>query len=74
MLGRDQIANRLLQRYQLRVEPHMLEYLSRRLQSPGSGVPVIGGESRTGVPIRLMIDPTQLSSDGESSPGADVAP
>jgi len=73
MLGPEDIAKRLLQRYQLRVEPHMLDYLSRRLQSPGESVPVIGGESRTGVPIRLMIDPQQLSSDAGLSRGTDVA-
>ena len=73
MLGPEEIAKRLLQRYQLRVEPHMLDYLSRQLQSRGGEVPIIGGESRTGVPKRLMIDPQQLASDAAVSPGADVA-
>ena len=53
----------MLESYGLRVEPHMGDYVARRLKQAGDALrelPVIGGEARTGMPIRKMIDLAQL--------------
>ena len=52
-----------LKHYNLRVEPEMERYVARQLAA-GRALPVIGGESRTGAPVRMMIDPAQLLADG----------
>jgi hypothetical protein len=39
----------------------MHEYLERRA-SDGQPFPLIGGNARTGLPLRLMIDPAQLKT------------
>jgi len=51
----------LLNRFGVRVEPHMSAYVQRRLSDRGP-LPVIGGDARTGRPVRLMIDPAQLTA------------
>ena len=59
----EQIRERMLQAYGLRVEPQMSEYVARRLKQAGDALrelPVIGGEARTGMPIRKVIDLAQL--------------
>ena len=59
----EEIRKRMLQAYGIRVEPQMSEYVARRLRQAGdalSELPVIGGEARTGIPIRTMIDPAVL--------------
>ena len=51
----------VLNHYGLRLEPEMIRYATRRLQSLEQ-VDVIGGDSRTGVPRRQMIGRAILSS------------
>jgi len=57
------VQKRLLDFYGIRVEPEMGRYVLRRLQQAGGALrelPVIGGNARTGVPVRMMIDPAAL--------------
>jgi hypothetical protein len=56
----------MLDAYGIRVEPHMSEYVLRRLQQAGDALrelPVIGGEARTGIPVRIAIDLARLQQD-----------
>ena len=62
-MDREAIRQKMLESYGLRVEPHMSDYVARRLKQAGDALrelPVIGGEARTGMPIRKMIDLAQL--------------
>ena len=59
----EELRKRMLESYGIRVEPHMSAYVLRRLAQAGSALrelPVIGGEARTGTPVRRMIDLAQL--------------
>ena len=58
------VQQRVLDAYGIRVEPEMGRYLIRRLQQAAGAVrelPVIGGDARTGVPVRQFIDATQFA-------------
>ena len=62
MEARD-IEAQLLQLYGIRVDPQTSDYVLRQLANAGRALrelPVIGGEARTGAPLRLVIDPTSL--------------
>jgi hypothetical protein len=50
----------LLQQFDLRIEPEMSEYILRQLNSAAGSVPVIGGDARTGAPIRKIIPAQNL--------------
>lgn len=56
-----ELQQTLLNRFGIRVEPHMSAYVERRL-SDGATLPVIGGDARTGRPVRRMIDPAELTA------------
>ena len=60
----EAIRKRMLESYGIRVEPHMSDYVARRLKQAGdalSSFQVIGGDARTGIPVRTMVDPVQLT-------------
>jgi hypothetical protein len=46
----------------------MSKYALRRLEQGGASFPVMGGEARTGIPVRLLVDPAVLR---EHSPSVD---
>jgi hypothetical protein len=52
-----QIADLLLNRYQLRVQPEMAEFVLKRLTraSTGDTIPVMAGDARTGVAVRQLL-------------------
>jgi hypothetical protein len=53
-----------LRRIGIRVEPEMAEYLGRQMQQQQSGlgkVAVLGGDARTGVPVRRMVAVNELT-------------
>ncbi len=51
-----QIADLLLNRYQLRVQPEMAEFVLKRLSRASSDkIPVMGGDARTGVAVRQLL-------------------
>jgi hypothetical protein len=55
------IQRALLSQHGLRIDPAMGEYILANLRSSATGsVPVIGGDARTGVPVRTMIDLSKL--------------
>jgi hypothetical protein len=59
----EAIRKRMLDAYGIRVEPHMSDYVARRLKQAGDALrelPIIGGEARTGMPIRKIINLAQL--------------
>lgn len=58
-----ELQRRVLERHGIRVEPAMGEYVLRRLSQAGAALrelPIIGGDARTGLPIRATIDATAL--------------
>jgi hypothetical protein len=46
----------------VRVGPHTAEYAARQLTARGGGFYVIGGDARTGRPVRMKV-PAELLSD-----------
>jgi hypothetical protein len=59
----ERVRQRMLSEYDLRVEDEMSDYVARRLAAgePSlAALPVIGGNARTGMPTRLVIDPRKL--------------
>lgn len=60
--GEAQIRDVLLKRYGLRVQPEMAQYLLRQLSAAERGevVPLIGGDARTGMPMRQRIAIAEL--------------
>ena len=58
------VQQRMLDAYGIRVEPEIAGYVVRRLQQAGSALrelPVIGGDARTGIPVRRLVDATQFA-------------
>ena len=59
----EELRRRMLESYGIRVEPHMIDYVARRLKQAGDALrelPIIGGEARTGMPVRKVIDLARL--------------
>jgi hypothetical protein len=50
----------LRQHLRLRIEPEMCKYLLRRAADSDRPIAVIGGDARSGVPRREMLDPCLL--------------
>jgi hypothetical protein len=64
-VDRSEIERRMLSAYGVRVEPAMSEYIARRLAAAGAALrelPVIGGDARTGLPTRVVVDPSRLTA------------
>jgi len=62
----SELQRRLLQHYGLRVEDEMGHYVLRRLTQAGQALaelPVIGGDARTGMPLRISVSSTSLRAD-----------
>jgi hypothetical protein len=58
----EQVRKRMLDAYGVRVEPQMSEYVIRRMdQDALASMPIIGGDAKTGVPVRMSIDPAKLA-------------
>jgi hypothetical protein len=63
-----ELQQRVLEAYGIRVEPEMCRYVMKKLQQAGAALrelPVIGGEAKTGVPTRRLIDPAVLQMAGK---------
>jgi len=54
-----EVRTRMLAQFGLRIEPAMSEYVARQIgntaSSSGASFPVMGGDARTGVPVRRFI-------------------
>ena len=62
-MTQQEIQQRMLDAYGIRVEPQMSAYVARKLAAAGSALrelPVIGGDAKTGVPVRVMVEPAKL--------------
>ena len=61
-----EVQQALLKEYGIRVEPEMSQYVLRRLNAnaaPGrAAFAVMGGDARTGIPLRQLIDPEKLAA------------
>ena len=64
----EAIRKRMLESYGIRVEPQMSEYVLRRLKQAGDALGgggasfhVIGGDARTGMPVRTAVEPALLT-------------
>jgi hypothetical protein len=59
------VRKRILDRYGIRVEPAMSEYALRKLRAASAlrnaSFAIMGGDARTGIPVRQMINPSDLS-------------
>jgi hypothetical protein len=57
----EEVRNLLLTKLGLRIEPEMSRYVAAQLAHADGAVAVIGGDARTGRPIRQFIVPAELS-------------
>jgi hypothetical protein len=66
----SELQQHILDAYGIVVEPQMAKYVLRRLAQAGAALrelPVIGGTARTGVPVRMSIDPSRFVSPAGAS-------
>lgn len=55
------ISRTLLERYGLRVQRPVAQYVLDQLKNRSAGqIPVMAGDARSGVPVRRMIDTAEL--------------
>lgn len=55
-MSESEMASLVRQRYGLRIEPHMSRYVIQKLASPPPELAIIGGDARTGIPVRQLLD------------------
>ena len=66
----DQIRRAMVQQFNLRIGPHMTQYVRRHLLGGDAAqVPVMGGDARTGVAVRQIVA-LQALKDAADSHGA----
>jgi hypothetical protein len=59
-----EVRRRMLAQFGLRIEPAMSRYVVRQLeQAGGESFPVMGGDARTGMPVRRFIPAAALAGD-----------
>ena len=60
----QRIAKLLLDRYNIRIEPEMSEYLLSRLndRAAAGSIAIMGGNARTGVAIRQLVAANEIAS------------
>jgi len=64
-----EIRRRLIAQFGIRVEPEMSRYVLRRINSGGAGsIPIMGGDARTGVAVRTLIDFNDTATDAPTKP------
>jgi len=59
-----EVQRHFLHHLNLRIGPETAAYVLRRLDAnpSASAIPVIGGNARTGVPVRVLVDPSQIAT------------
>ncbi len=57
----EDVRRVLLTKLGLRVEPEMSRYLASRLEHSDEAIAIMGGDARTGTPVRRFITPLELS-------------
>jgi hypothetical protein len=63
-----EVRTRMLAQFGIRIEPEMSRYVLRRLAAPaGETFPIMGGDARTGVPVRRLIPAAAFDVTSSSS-------
>ena len=63
-----EVRKRMLAQFGIRIEPEMGNYVLRQLENRSvSSFPVMGGDARTGVPVRRMVPASAFSVVSSSS-------
>ena len=58
-----EVQRQFLHRLNLRIGPETAAYVLRRLDAESaSPIPVMGGNARTGGPVRILVDPSQIAA------------
>ncbi|MDP9172308.1 MAG: hypothetical protein M3O30_00380 [Planctomycetota bacterium] len=58
----SELQRRVLTQLNLRIEKNMTNYLGKKLAEGGRPFTIIGGDARTGVPRRQVIEPQSFLS------------
>ena len=58
-----EIRRRLIAQFGIRIEPEMSRYVLDRFQRGAGSIPVMGGDARTGVAVRAMVDLANATAD-----------
>ena len=63
---------RVLAQFGIRIEPAMSRYIVRQLEQPAGAAPfpIMGGDARTGVPVRRFIPPAALAGNRAAAAGS----
>ena len=67
------VRKRMLAQFGIRIEPAMSAYVLRQLAQqagPGASFPVMGGDARTGVPVRRSIPVAAFAAAAADRDGA----
>ena len=59
-----EVQKQFLHRLNLRIGPETAAYVLRRIDADPSAsvLPVMGGNARTGVAVRVLVDPSQITA------------
>jgi hypothetical protein len=63
----SELQARVRERLGLRIEPKMRQYIERRLAESTGPFAVMGGDARTGVPRRMMVEPRLLLDEASGA-------
>ncbi len=59
----EDVRRRMLAQFGIRIEPAMSRYVLRQLKDPAMQTfPIMGGDARTGVPVRRLIPASAFES------------
>ena len=61
-----EIRRRLIAQFGIHIEPEMSRYVLRRVNGGGGAIPVMGGDARTGVAVRKLVDFDATTDDRAS--------
>jgi hypothetical protein len=51
-----EIRRRLIAQFGIRIEPEMSRYVLDKLKTGAGEIPIMGGDARTGVPVRTLVN------------------
>ena len=58
-----EIRQRLIAQFGIRIEPEMSRYILGRMRAGAGGIPIMGGDARTGVAVRTIVDLNNSTGD-----------
>jgi hypothetical protein len=67
-MGSEEIEKALLEKHGLRITPAMGEYIITQLKSSPAEIPIIAGDAKTGMPIRIVIAAETLQAYASPQP------